>query len=207
MRLFSYKLIRDYGFAPNPFPPYCTLATCKPIIRLHAQIGDWVVGIGSCAKDSLCKNKLLYAMKVEEKISYDEYWEDLRFFSKRPVMNGSKKQLYGDNIYHRLTPDAPFIQENSHHSLSNGAVNLLNYNRDVPGKYVLISKYYWYFGQNAIDLPKHLDIIAHVQRGYRVFGDPVLLSKFSDWISSISDTGYHGRPLKFDTGFERYSGK
>ena len=49
MRLYSYVLDHDYGFAPNPFYDVCTLATCKPSIRERAAIGDYVVGTG-CAK-------------------------------------------------------------------------------------------------------------------------------------------------------------
>ena len=41
--LYSYVITRDYGFAPNPFGGICTLATCKPGIRNHATVGDWVV--------------------------------------------------------------------------------------------------------------------------------------------------------------------
>ena len=33
---------RDYGFAPNPYFGYCTLATCKPVIRRCAGVGDWI---------------------------------------------------------------------------------------------------------------------------------------------------------------------
>ncbi|MFH1865797.1 MAG: hypothetical protein ABIK85_07930, partial [Candidatus Eisenbacteria bacterium] len=39
MRLFSYIVARDYGFAPNPFCGVCTLATCKPKIRESASVG------------------------------------------------------------------------------------------------------------------------------------------------------------------------
>ena len=46
MKIYSYIVKRDYGFAPNPFYGYCTLATCKPVIRKHAEIGDIIVGIG-----------------------------------------------------------------------------------------------------------------------------------------------------------------
>src|SRR5712671_5339411 len=41
MRLYSYVVARDFGFAPNPFFGVCTLATCKPDIRkgLMSMIG------------------------------------------------------------------------------------------------------------------------------------------------------------------------
>ena len=45
MKIYSYIVKRDYGFAPNPFYGYCTLATCKPVIRKHAEIGDIIQGI------------------------------------------------------------------------------------------------------------------------------------------------------------------
>ena len=37
VRLYSYVFDHDYGFAPNPFHGVCTLATCKPSIREHAE--------------------------------------------------------------------------------------------------------------------------------------------------------------------------
>ena len=44
--LYIYVVDRDFGFAPNPFHGYCTLATCKPKIRNGASIGNWIMGIG-----------------------------------------------------------------------------------------------------------------------------------------------------------------
>ena len=206
MKLYCYKLIRDFGFAPNPFPPFCTLATCKPDIRLTAQIDEWIVGVGSSSKGSTLKNKLIYAMRVSEKLTYDEYWSDPRFQKKKPVMNGSKRQMYGDNIYHRDSPDSPFIQENSHHSLPCGEKNILNYKRDIPGEYVLISKEFWYFGSDAILIPENLLQIANVGRGYKVIRDDFLISGVIEWLRSFSQTGYIGRPYMFDKDFVRYSG-
>ena len=47
MRLFSYKMTHDSGFAPNPFGYTSTLATCKPQIRLHKSVDDWIAGFTS----------------------------------------------------------------------------------------------------------------------------------------------------------------
>ena len=65
MRLFTYIIVHDTGFAPNPFWRYCTLACCKPVIRRTAAKGDWIVGISP--KNS--GNRLIYAMKVTEELS------------------------------------------------------------------------------------------------------------------------------------------
>lgn len=64
MRLYSYIVAHDTGFAPNPFWGWCTLATCKPRIRKSAGVGDWIIGL----TPKRAGNRLLYAMKVEEKI-------------------------------------------------------------------------------------------------------------------------------------------
>jgi hypothetical protein len=207
LKIYSYKITRDFGFAPNPFPPHCTLATCKPGIRRTAKVGDWVVGVGSSAKNSKFRNKLIYAMQVHEKLSYDEYWIDPRFKKKRPVMNGSKRQMYGDNIYHRPSPESPFIQEDSHHSLQNGEVNRLNYERDLPGKYVLIAKDFWYFGEDAILIPQDLLPLANVGRGYKLFDEKQFVERFKNWLDTLPESGYLGRPHMFNKGFVRYSGK
>lgn len=45
MRVFTYVLDHDTGFAPNPFHGWCTLAGCKPVIRRTARIDDWIVGM------------------------------------------------------------------------------------------------------------------------------------------------------------------
>lgn len=207
MNLYSYKLVRDYGFAPNPFPPYCTLATCKPNIRLNAQVGDWIAGVGSGSKNSKFKNKLIYAMQVTEKLTFNEYWMDKRFNKKKPIMNGSKRQNYGDNIYHKLTPESPFIQQDSHHSLANGERNKLNYERDLSGKYVLISQNYWYFGEDAISIPKVFLSLADVKRGHKNFDNKQFIQKFSNWLFSLPQSGYIGKPYLFDNNFMRYSGE
>lgn len=207
MKLYSYIITRDFGFAPNPFPPCCTLATCKPIIRRTAQIDDWVVGIGSGAKGSKFKNKIIYAMQVHEKLTFDEYWIDPRFKKKRPVMNGSKRQMYGDNIYHRPTPESPFIQEDSHHSLPNGEINKLNYNRDLPGKYVLIAKDFWYFGEKAMPIKQDFLELAKVARGYKVIKERIFIDNFTSWLFVLPESGYIGKPYMFNKEFMRYSGK
>ena len=97
MKLFSYILARDFGFAPNPFYSICSLATCKPIIRKKAQIGDWIIGTGS--KQLNCENKLIYIMEITDKVTFNQYWSNPKYNCKKPIINGSLKQMYGDNIY------------------------------------------------------------------------------------------------------------
>lgn len=76
MRLCSYVVKNDKGLAPNPFWGYCTLALCTPNhMGIKAEKGDWLVGNSSVAKG----NKLIFAMQVEEILSFDQYYNDPRF--------------------------------------------------------------------------------------------------------------------------------
>ena len=123
MRLFTYVVARDYGFAPNPFGGVCTLATCKPDIRRNAQIGDWVAGIASKADKQV--PSLTYAMQVDETLSYEAYWADPRFSHKKPERRASVRHVYGDNIYSKDL-GGNWMQADSHHSLDDGRINLRN---------------------------------------------------------------------------------
>lgn len=153
MRLYSYVVAYDIGFAPNPFYGYCTLATCKQEIRAKAEIGDWVVGTGS--KQAGLGGRLVYAMQVDEILTYDQYWTDIRFARKRPKLNGSMKQQYGDNIYHR-NKNGLWVQANSRHSLSDGTPNQGHIDRDTKSESVLISERFVYYGGEGPIIPTHI---------------------------------------------------
>ena len=115
--MFSYVVARDYGFAPNPFFGVCTLATCKPRVRKTAAIGDWVIGTGSAKRGR--QGYLVYAMRVAEALTFNEYWADPRFQQKKPNLRGSLKQAFGDNIYFRDESEQ-WNQLDSHHSYQGG---------------------------------------------------------------------------------------
>ncbi len=200
MKLLTYIVARDFGFAPNPFHGYCTLATCKPNIRSSASIGDWVVGTGAKGKYNLA-GYLIYAMKVAEVMDFDSYWNDPRFLCKRPVMNGSLKQLYGDNIYNQL--DGQWIQENSHHSLNNDQPNTKNIDHDTRINRILIAVKFVYYGSAA---PYILEMFRPYQpinenlccssQGHRK-GSPQLAIAFESWLDDRNEWGVQGMPLEF----------
>src|ERR1700754_76600 len=119
MRLYSYIVRYDIGFAPNPYFGWCTLATCKPNIRGSASVGDWVAGVGPRRRLDGC---VVYAMQIAETLTFDDYWVDARFQRKKPDVRGTVKHRYGDNIYHRDESGA-WQQEDSRHSLDSGAPN------------------------------------------------------------------------------------
>jgi len=205
MTIYSYKIIRDYGFAPNPFYGICTLATCKPDIRKSATLGDWVLGFGSAAKGSELREKLVFAMLVDDKITFDEYWVGPDYQCKKPVIGGSLKQKYGDNIYHRS--NGKWKQADSHHSLENGEENKHNLVRDTKSDAVLLSTHFWYFGKDAVAVPGNLRCLIPCCRKY--IKPDVPENQLKEWLENLNAVGgggFIGEPAKFSKGFERYDG-
>ena len=196
MRLFSYVMVRDYGFAPNPFYGVCTLATCKPGIRKTASVGDWVIGTGS--KQNNRRGSLVYAMQVTETMTFNEYWKADRFRRKRPNLRGSTKQAFGDNIYFRNKADR-WHQENSHHSYADGSPNQYNITRDTTADRVLLSTKYAYWGASGPRIPQRFrcyngcDICA--SRGYKCIFPVGLAEDFVVWFHSLNEDDYIGEPL------------
>lgn len=195
MAIFSYVVARDYGFAPNPFGGYCTLATCKPEIRHFAQVGDWVIGTGSAQRQR--KDFLVYAMKVAETLTYDEYWDDPRFQDKKPDLQSSKKRAFGDNIYHHNKDG--WWQSDSHHSFADGTPNHSNIQNDTKRDRILVATEYAYWGKSGPKFPKNLrnylgcDICA--VRGYKRNFPTGMETEFVAWFLSLNAQGYIDRPL------------
>jgi hypothetical protein len=197
MRLYSYVVARDYGFAPNPFFGVCTLATCKPRIRGTAQVGDWVVGTGSKTRNR--EKYLVFAMRVTEAMRFNIYWNDPRFQTKRPNLRGSKKQAFGDNIYFK-NPRGKWHQENSHHSLEDGSVNKANVANDTQTDRVLVSNDFVYWGGSGPKIPgrflsygnDHVNLC--VVRNHKSNFPPRFVEEFVAWIRSLDEIGYSGEP-------------
>lgn len=197
MRLYSYVVARDFGFAPNPFHGFCTLATCKSDIRRTATVGDLVIGTGSATRKR--GGYLVYIMNVTEVTTFDRYWIDRRFTGKKPSMHGSKKQAFGDNIYHRTAGSGPWMQENSHHSLADGTANFANVANDTKSINVLVSSDFLYFGGEGPQIPKRFCSFAGYDvcagRGYKNRFPADLVRELTGWWRSLDTAGCAGRPL------------
>lgn len=198
MGYYSYKIEHDFGLAPNPFGGYCTLAVCKSDIRKNKKLcmGDWVFGTGSAKLNKL--GYLIYAMQVEEKITLEKYWEDQRFQYKKPVINGSLVQMYGDNFYHRDPKSNIWIQEDSAHSLVEGKTNENHLQTDTGGEFVLISQTFYYFGENAIEIPSPFLPICNPGRNIKSTSIPIdIADNFVKWLVENYKKGIHGDPINW----------
>lgn len=107
-KIYSYVVEHDDGFAPNPQGRLCTLARCKfsrsnrPNIVELAQEGDWIIGTGGAnLRKSAGHGKLIYAMRVTEKISLEEYFERYggkRFDTENPCATANRFALLSSDF-------------------------------------------------------------------------------------------------------------
>lgn len=204
---YIYVVARDFGFAPNPFHGCCTLATCKPGIRKHAAVGDWVVGMGGGQLKAT--GRCIYAMRVDRAMTFTEYWEDKRYRDKRPIRNGSRKMMVGDNIYSFREDTRSWQQADSHHSNPDGTVNTHNLEHDTQADRVLISDHFYYFGTDAPKVPSALlrQIGYKNGRNYRKFklveAQPII-----EWLTANHSAKLNivqGDPHDFGASEKRYS--
>ena len=185
MRVYSYVIEHDLGFAPNPFHGACTLACCKPLIRKHAEIGDLVLGMGA-AKPKL-GGHLCYWMRVDEILTFDQYWADPRFRRKRPNMSATTYLRYGDNIYHREPGDTGFRQEDSFHSLPDGGLSISNRDRDTgTTDQVLIGRKFAYLGRSGIKLPESLSCFNIRTPGHKCNFTEEQKTTLLAWLETLS---------------------
>ena len=152
MKLYSYIVTHDTGFAPNPFWGCCTVATCKPDIRRNAQVGEWIIGLSPKVSD----NRVIFAMEVDEILDFASYYRDSRFANKIP--DYSRPEVVwkaGDNIYKPLA-EGEFQQLRSTHSHRHEE-NAEMKEHDLHSTNVLIARKFHYFGGSGPELPPHLD--------------------------------------------------
>jgi hypothetical protein len=161
--LYSYVVVHDHGVAPDPSGGLCSLVICKPKSRLRASEGDWVAGCGARTND--LGGRLIYAMRVTEKITMAEYFE--RFGGQRR-----------DAIYD-FSQDPPLQHKTGPHGEN-------EYKTDLGGKYALLSEHFYYFASdNALELPEHLSAISNIQRNHRRPKNKPFVEPFVAWIEGL----------------------
>lgn len=184
MKLCTYIITHDKGFAPNPFHGFLTLATCKPSIRRsqNIHVGDWLVGIS--AKSSLGRDHLIYMAQISEIVSLEEYADNARFAVKKPGKEGNS--IHGDNIYYK-------DNKGGWQQLPDAAHDKTQQEHDISGENALIAKDFWYFGKQAPKIPTHLDLIGNARTKYLT--DEKVVKEFITWIHTFPK-GVNGAPLE-----------
>jgi hypothetical protein len=199
LRLFSYKMTHDTGFAPNPFWGELTLATCKPQIRLSKDKGDWIAGFtsGDLCGDPVGGEKLVFLMKVEDKLTIAQYFSSPRYRNKIPdPANPLRVWRAGDNIYRPLSSDGSFEQ------LPSQDHDCGNMKSDLSGEFVLTSTEFFYFGGEAIMIPK--EVRPEVPTGQSGYGrrthDEELARQFIEYLFKDFRLGVQAAPHTWPAG-------
>lgn len=203
--VYVYVVDRDFGFAPNPFSGMCTLATCKPVIRRVAKKDDWIIGMGGSRLKAT--GRCIFAMRISDLITFDEYWNNPIYHEKKPARNGSKKIIVGDNIYHQS--HGIWQQIDSHHSYPDGTPNQHNVTNDTQTNVVLISDHFYYFGSAAVEIPQLiLDKMSYLNGvGHRKYTFTEAESLISFLKSNYYPNILYGDPFDFELAGARYSKK
>ena len=203
--LFSYIVRYDTGFAPNPFQGVCTLACCKPRIRLTAQKGDYVIGLAGSTYRKRVKAHwpIVYAMRVTEPtMTFEQYWRHPSFHLKRPNTKAGGEEALGDNIYHKDSR-GHWVQEMSRHSNSDGP-NPEYMKTDLNGRNVLASRDFIYWGSEGPPLPSSLTtlIVARNHKRFRswVPREGMVVEEFKEWFDSFPEEmrGQQGMPFDWE---------
>lgn len=138
-------------------------------------------------------------MRVTEALSFDQYWRDPRFADKRPNLHGSKKQAFGDNIYHRDRRTGRWRQVDSHHSFPDGSPNPRNIDHDTQTDRILVSDDFVYWGGRGPRIPRRLRNFRGVDicglRGHKNSFPDDMINEFIAWVRETGEKGFCGMPL------------
>ena len=97
MKLYSYIIVSDDGYAPNPSGDICTLAYCMSKMRRTVQPGDYVVGLaGAEYRKRVAAHwphyPVIYAMRVTEVAGFAEFHRNPRYRRHRSAIPNAKAQ-------------------------------------------------------------------------------------------------------------------
>ncbi|MBQ2045957.1 MAG: hypothetical protein II260_02070 [Muribaculaceae bacterium] len=189
LKMWSYRIVHDKQFAPNPFKGVLTLATCKPLIRRskESESGVWLAGFAAYSvKDGLRPKKgrelLIYLAKISEVMTMQDYWT--KYPQKRAQKCGEEfEEYYGDNIYDE---NLHLVNDNHHKDW--------DFKRDISGKNVLICKEFYYFAPDSrLVVPNEFDELVYKRRGQTLVQNKDLIQKFIDYVRSCAKDDF-GKP-------------
>lgn len=150
-------------------------------MRANLKQGDWLIGI-SPKSDG---NQLVYAMRISQRLSMNDYFHDRQFESKKPKFNGTQIERCGDNLYYQRGANWRRLKSPFHRSTR-------DFDKD-KGCPVFVSNHFYYFGERRFAVPDNLKGITRVARGIS-YKDHPLADKFVTWLEANYKPGRRGKP-------------
>ena len=187
MKLYSHVITDDTGLAPNPFHDFCTSAVCTPSHK-NAKLGngDWLIG-NSRRREG---NRLVYAMRIAEVLSMNDYFRDDRFERKKPKPDGTWIEQCGDNMYFRGDDGQWKRLPSRFHNDRNAFVKDVGH--DLAGHPVFVAEHFYYFGRRRVAIPDKLAGV--ICSGQSVHDKSDLADEFVTWLEDNHQTGILGTP-------------
>ena len=217
MKIASYRLTYDTGFAPNPFHGVLTLATCTPNHkRANLQKGDYIVGFESNSlrderqKAGLCPQKdnlLIYVAEVSETLGLNEYFNDPRFNKKKYKKSKCWKLRRGDNVYYKTDNTWKWLRGHTHDDKSIDFFNKSDLTKlkestgnviyqDIYGNKVFVCKNFTYFGDKCQEFDKRfLDCIVKKQGMKYCYETDAGFKDFKNYLDRLIGKGRIGNPI------------
>lgn len=170
-KYYGYKMTDDTGFAPCVTKSFLSLACCMTAVRKRAPADSWIAGFGGAA---LGLGKLIYLMKVERAMTFDEYFRC--------------HELQGrlDNIY--------FMANGKYEQIPTARCHKTpaHWEHDTSVDRILIARRFVYFGSKKVEVPSRFhDFIPHARIYCCADGEPV--DAFVDW-AFAQGSGMAGNP-------------
>lgn len=128
-------------------------------------------------------------MKITRKLSLAEYDEFVQKNLPKKIpkeFNRDFRLRMGDCIYDYSDGEPPRLRKSVH--------TLDNMKRDLGGKSALLSKHFYYFGEEPRPLPQELQYIIRRGQKHLVFDDPETIERFEKWISKFQRNKLYADP-------------
>lgn len=174
--IFRFVVTHDDGMAPCSQDGLLSLVTCKPNIRLKADVGDWLIGY---RRKKL--GGLTFVGQVSQKLEMGDYQNT--FPERRDaVYRRIGKKPNGREILEPLRDDYHETEKLR--------------GRDMRGRYALLFEPYWYWGCDGGIAPEFIADMAHYWVGHARKATPTQVQRLTEWLTFPG--GHLGEPCAPD---------
>jgi len=106
---------------------------------------------------------------------YDQYCNENKKKKIAFIDRKNWKRIVGDSIYDFSQGDIPRLRKVLHKEKDKP--------RDLSGKYTLLSTIFYYFGENAVPIPKEFNSLIKKEQGHLLIRDLETVQNFEKWLT------------------------